>query len=94
MKAPNELSPQQARRVRVALWFSIAVGLGIFSLAAWRNVAANGAALGGILLMIGLNGFLALRVAQLERRTAVYERELKRLGGGDELEGGRPPSSV
>ncbi len=65
--------------MKFACWFAIGIGFAIFTLATSGRVAANGAAVGVFMMLIGLQGFTSVRMAKLEE--AVNEMKRNSEGG-------------
>lgn len=52
--------------MKAGLGFSIVIGLVIFAWATWGRAAESGAAIGVFFVLLGLIGFVNLRIARLE----------------------------
>lgn len=64
--------------LKIACSFAIAVGFAIFALATSGRIAGNEAALGVFVMLIGLNGFISVRIAKLEETV----KEMKKKSEG------------
>ncbi len=61
--------------MKVGFWFCIAVGLLLFAFATWGRAAASGAAIGVFFILLGIIGFVHLRIAKLEETLKQTKRK-------------------